>query len=218
MSSGVIFGIINEPQTSSYSTNANVWQAMNSMVSVIRSEEVNLGSPQHLISVPGNYYPSSVSYYAATPITAYGGNNIIYDYHTYFNDATADYNTNLLIPAQTIPVIVGEYGPASTTSSLDYQCGSAINQAGMSVPSDVTNFQSMARAHNIPYLAWAFDENAGPNLLLQPGGACSSSCLTPNYAPTTWGNAVQSDLGSGWLPAPGQLSVAEISAVLGMGQ
>ena len=59
-----------------------VWSAMNAAAAAVREEEASLGLYPHIVTVQGTRnWGRSLSYYVSNPITAGGGNNIVYETH-----------------------------------------------------------------------------------------------------------------------------------------
>ena len=169
--SKVMFGVVNEPQNNfSGASDAACWAAMKVVVDAIRAVEVELGSPQHLIAVQGTRaWARDVSYYAMHPM----GANVIYEAHIY--DPTAEAN-RLLLPAASIPMIIGEFGPAPGYMTL------AETQALM----------LKAEELQVPFLGWALHQRCPPNLLVDTVGyGCGAGMpLTP----TPWGQQLRAHL------------------------
>jgi Cellulase (glycosyl hydrolase family 5) len=155
-SSFVLFGLTNEPGGNKLS-NAAIAAAMSHAVGTIRAEEDKLGVPHHIVSVQGNGWTSDISFYATTPI-AY--DNVVYEVHGY-PPATASYTY------PSIPVILGEYGSLS----------------------DSTSFYADVESKQIPNLAWDFEpySNCAPDLVQVTD---SATTLTP----TAWGTTVSNYL------------------------
>jgi hypothetical protein len=125
----VLFGITNEPGGNKR-TNDVIRAAMEHAVSVIRAEEDHLGVSHHIISVQGNDWTSSIGFYDTAPIAS---DNIVYEVHGYPPPASSYTYTH-------IPVIIGEYGPASGGSTTW-----------------TTAFYADVETNQIPNLAWDFE-------------------------------------------------------------
>src|SRR5690606_587166 len=108
----VMFGLSNEPEYNyDGALNNDVWQAMNSTVAKIRAVEERLGVPNHIVAVQGTGgWSRFLAYYVTNPITAGGGENIAYEVHVY--DPASDFDSMFIQPSKTLPVIIGEFGPA----------------------------------------------------------------------------------------------------------
>ena len=86
----------------------------------------------------------------------------------------------IALPAQTIPVVIGEFGPDGTYMQLG----------------DCTTLMDRAQALEIPHLAWTFHMRGPPNLMVDnSGGKCGEGwCLVP----TEWGTLLESRLATSW--------------------
>lgn len=177
--SQVMFGIVNEPQANyDGALDAKVWTAMNSAVAAIRSAEAAAGGRQHLISVQGTRsWARRLDYYVKHPITAGGGTNIVYETHVY--DPSSSFQALFVGPAATLPVIIGEFGPAE----------------GYMTEADCSALMSSAESLQIPYLAWTFHPRCPPNLLVDnSGGGCGVGMA---LKPSPWGTLLKNRLASG---------------------
>ncbi len=172
----VLFGLVNEPQQNyDGSYDASVWQAMNDTVAAIRAVEDQLGTPRHIISVQGTGgWARFLDYYVDHPITAGGGADIAYEVHVY--DPASTFDDRFVGPAATVPVIIGEFGPASGYMTL----------------SDCEQLMTSAEALGVPYLAWTFHGRCPPNLLVDnSGGGCGVGMA---LEPTEWGQLLRDHL------------------------
>ncbi len=168
----VIFGIVNEPQRNySGSQNTQCWQAMNDAVAAIRAVEEKHGGNKHLIAVQGlGGWSRFLQYYVDHPITAGGGENIVYEVHVY--DPASEFPAMVTNPAQSLPVIIGEFGPGSQMSSADCR-----------------TLMELADSLQIPYLGWTFHMRCPPNLLKDfSNGGCGRGMT---LEPTAWGRLLQ---------------------------
>jgi endoglucanase len=176
----VIFGIVNEPQANyDGALDSQVWTAMNAAVQAIRDVENQEGTPHHLVSVQGTRsWARRLDYYVTHPISAGLGENVIYETHVY--DPIANFGALFEQPAQTLPVIIGEFGPAS----------------GYMTEADCTQLMTRARALEVPHLAWTFHQRCPPNLIQDnSAGACG---INMALAPTSWGNTFKAGLNVAW--------------------
>lgn len=90
---------------------------MNAAVADIRAQEAALGLAPHLVTVQGTRaWGRDVSHYVAHPITAGGGARVVYETHPY--NPSADFQALFVSPSQTLPVLIGEFGPVSGAMSL----------------------------------------------------------------------------------------------------
>jgi endoglucanase len=171
----VIYGLTNEPHDD---TDANVWDAMNATVAAIRGIEDGLGTPHHVISVQGTQqWARYVDYYLTHPITAGNGANIVYETHVY--NPQADFAALFENPSKTLPMIIGEYGPAYATLA------------------DCQALMADAEQLEIPYLAWTFHMRCDPNLLVDNSSSGCGVGMTLTPAPG-WGQAVKDRLAVPW--------------------
>ncbi len=174
----VMFGLVNEPQSNfDGSLDAQVWEAMNDTVTAIRNAEIAAGSPQHIISVQGTRaWARVLDYYITRPIEAFGGADIVYETHVY--DPPSEFDARFVTPSATLPVIIGEFGPA-----------------GMTIE-ETDDLMTLAEANDVPYLAWTFHMRCDPSLLVDnSGGGCG---VDMNLEPTAWGVQLMSRLAQPW--------------------
>ncbi|MFH2010825.1 MAG: cellulase family glycosylhydrolase [bacterium] len=172
----VLFGLVNEPESNfDGSQDAACWAAMNDTVQAIRDVEDAAGSPHHIVAVQGTRaWARVLDYYVANPITAGGGDNVAYETHVY--DPTADFADRFETPSQTLPVVIGEYGPASGYMDLV----------------DCQNLMDSADTLQVPHLAWTFHMRCPPNLLVEnSGGGCGVDMA---LEPTEWGQLLMDHL------------------------
>jgi hypothetical protein len=156
----VMFGISNEPGTISWSS---LMPVMNHAVSVIRAEEDRLGVPHHIVAVQGRQWTNDISAYASSPLPY---DNVVYEVHGYQPPSSSYTYSN-------IPVIIGEYGPASH----------------LNTDTVTSTFLNDVEAKKIPNLAWTFEpySNCTPSLLETTHNASS-------LIPTPWGTQVKNYL------------------------
>jgi endoglucanase len=174
----VLYGLVNEPQANwDGSLDADCWQAMNRAVEAIRAVENRSGTPAHIIAVQGTrMWARRLDYYIGHPITAGGGENIVYETHVY--NHASDFSELFINPSQTLPVIIGEFGPAS----------------GYMTEDDCISLMRQADTLNIPYLAWTFHMRCPPNLLVDYS---NWSCgIDMRLDPTSWGRILKDHLTS----------------------
>jgi hypothetical protein len=180
----VMFGIVNEPQYNfDGSDNQDRWEAFNTAVAAIRDAEKNNGSQSHVITVQGlGGWSRFLTYYLNHPITAGDGKNIAYEVHVY--DDQSLFDDRFVTPSQTLPVIIGEFGPAQGYMNMN----------------DCEELMKQADQLNIPYLAWTFHMRCPPNLLVDnSGGKCG---VDMELIPTEWGKLLKTHLGGSPLSPP----------------
>lgn len=173
----VMFGVANEPAWNyDGAQDEQVWIAMNTVVEAMRVVEAEAGSRKHLVTVQGTRaWARSLDYYLTHPILAGNGENIVYETHVY--DPEARFAELFLGPAQTLPVLIGEFGPAEGSGMSFADCSALMQQA---------------RAADISYTAWTFHSRCAPNMLVDnPGLGCG---LYMTLQPTAWGDLVRTHL------------------------
>jgi endoglucanase len=165
----VLYGITSDPRND---TDDMVWTAMNTAVAAIREVEAGAGTPQHIISVQGTQqWARLLDYYITHPITAGGGQNIVYETHVH--NPSSDFNALFEIPGQTLPVIIGEFGEE-----------------------DADALMQRAEAAEISYAAWTFHGRCPPNLLVDnSGGGCG---VGMDLVPTAFGQLLKDRLATPW--------------------
>ena len=170
----VLFGICNEPKSNSNgSLDSQVWDRMTMVAQSIREKEAELGSPQHIIAVQGTrQWARHLEYYVNHPITVGGGANIVYETHPYNHES--EFEQLFLTPSETLPVIIGEFGPSSYSTMEDAQA-----------------LIDITRERQIPWLAWSFNHDADPSMLVYQGGG---SHIGIPLIPTDWGLLIKDNL------------------------
>ena len=160
----VMFGLVNEPESNvDGALDGEVWERMNSVVAAIRDVEAAHDSPAHIITVQGTRsWARHLGYYVEHPITGGGGVNIAYETHSYMSPSAFD--ENWIEPSETLPVIIGEFGPFEMTVD---ECVVMMDEA---------------ESRGIPWLAWTFHQRCGPSLLVDyQGSGCGADMeLTPS--------------------------------------
>lgn len=172
----VLFGLVNEPeQNFDGAQDAAVWSAMNDTVAALREVEAAHGSPKHLVAVQGTGgWSRRLDYYTAHPITAGGGENVVYEVHVY--DPESEFERLFVTPSRTLPVIIGEFGPADGFMTLT-ESSALIREA---------------QAREVPWLAWTLHPRCAPNLLVDDtGGGCGVGMA---LEPTAFGKLIQGAL------------------------
>ena len=174
----VLFGIANEPQyNSDGSLDANVWSAMNQVAQSIRDQETASGFMQHIVVAQGTGgWARYLQYYQTHPLTAGNGNNFAYEVHVY--DAASTFQQRFVTPASTLPVIIGEFGPADGAMTLQ----------------DCTTLMNTADALGVPYMGWTAHMRCPPSLLEDNSeGSCG---IGMPLDPTAWGQLLIDRLAS----------------------
>ena len=175
--SHVLFGVATEPKANfDGAKDPAAWRAMNSTVKTIRAIEKRRGFPSHLIAVQGTGgWARRLDYYVTHPIRAGGGDNVVYEVHVY--DPPSNWSNQFEVPAETLPVIIGEYGPASGFMTL----------------AETKQMARRASELEIPHLGWTLHMRCPPNLLVDhSGGTCG---IGMPLEPTAWGRWLRRYLG-----------------------
>jgi endoglucanase len=184
----VLYGVSNEPEGNFDGTqDAQAWTRMNEAVAAIRAAESAIGPNRHIVTVQGTRdWARDLSYYVNHPITAGGGVNVAYETHIY--NSPSEFASLLLASStRTIPVIVGEFGPVN-----DEWHNATVN--------DMQVLMDLAKANNIPHLAWTFHQYCPPNLIADAAGATwDANSTTPNWVgmpifPTDFGQLLINNL------------------------
>ncbi len=181
----VLFGVSNEPEENYDGMLDNdVWDLMNQAVQTIRDKEAQLGVPHHLVTVQGTRsWARVLDYYVANPISAGGGANVAYETHVY--DHADLFDDRFETPSQTIPVIIGEFGPADVGAGL------------VMTLDECDDLMKRAEALNVPWLAWSFHQACAPGLIEEQGTVqqqCGSLPSGMTIVATEWGNRVKNRL------------------------
>lgn len=174
----VMYGCVNEP-TMNFDQRDNVPRhaAMTAAVRAIREVEDQNGSPHHLVFVQGLAgWGRDLSYYINNPIQS---DNVVYETHVY--NSPADYNRMVVVPKQTLPVVIGEFGPID-----DASFGALMSLA------DCQTLIDLANTHKVPWLGWAFHHRCPPDMI-QDHSNGGAGVGMPIVA-TTWGNLVKDNL------------------------
>jgi hypothetical protein len=176
----VLYGLVNEPEYNfDGAQDAEVWTAMNDAVAAIRAIEDAGGYAHHIVAVQGTGgWSRRLDYYVSHPITAGGGENVAYEVHVY--DPETSFADMWITPAETIPVIIGEFGPAE----------------GYMTEADCTALMTQARAADVPHIAWTFHMRCDPSMLVDnSGGGCG---VDMDLAPTSWGSVFMAGMAEAW--------------------
>lgn len=160
----VWYGIANEPGVPySYNNDPAVWGSMANVLNAIRATETN--GIKHIVTAQGTrQWGRTLSYYVNRPL----GENVVYETHIYDPISELD---KLLAPAESIPVIIGEFGP-----------GEQMDAAA------ADELILRANSRGIPWLAWALHHNCPPNMTTGNPLNSTFPALTP------WGQTVKTIL------------------------
>lgn len=183
----VLFGLTNEPHGPA-ANNAQLAARYLKAIDAIRAVETAKGSPKHhviVVQAPQGW-ARDVSYFVANPIAR---DQIAYEVHPY--NPSKDFDALITQPAKTLPLILGEYGPATV--------GGAVQMT----EADVKAMWPVAQAAEVPYIAWNFHQRCPPNLLQDKGGASYDGCGLGastgfTFARTAWGDLLFAHLQTPW--------------------
>ena len=171
----VLFGLTNEPHTEFANDNmvtahdAALAIVYTNAIAAIRAVEDAHHAPHHVVVVQApEGYARDLAYFVANPLA---GDQIAYEIHPY--NPQSDFDHLIVQPAQTLPMIIGEYGPSATMST-----------------SDVMALWTVAEANNVSYLAWNFHARCAPTLLVDNASdGCGLSATTGyNFPRTAYGD------------------------------
>lgn len=174
----VLFGLTNEPHTSAdhFAELAAVYA---DAIAAIRAVEDAHGAPHHIVVVQApKDYARDLTYFVQHPLT---GDQIAYEVHPY--NPKSDFDALVTQPAQHLPIIIGEYGPAGSMTEADVQA-----------------LWPVAQAAGVPYIAWNFHLRCPPNLLQDTASdGCGLDGATGYAFPrTAWGDLLHAHLATPW--------------------
>jgi len=174
----VLFGLTNEPHTQP-AHDGELAAVYADAISHIRAVEDSHGTPHHIIVVQApEGYARDLSYFVAHPLA---GDNIAYEIHPY-NPAT-DFDALIVQPSHTLPILIGEYGPAGNMTDTDIQ-----------------TLWTTAQANDVPYIGWVFHMRCPPNMLQDTASdGCGLDASTGYAFPRTpWGDLLHDHLMTPW--------------------
>ena len=177
----VMIAVANEPESNfDDSQDASCLAAMDSSVAAVRKVEDAANAKHHIVAVQGTaQWGRTITYYVNHPVNVDNGDNVAYETHPY--TAQSNFQASLLTPAQTIPVIIGEFAPANPY----------MTQA------DATALMSAADTANIPWTAWDYHMHCNSygteNMLLN---VTDNNQCVPNVplTPSAWGLVVKNHI------------------------
>ena len=174
----VLFGLTNEPHTTRDHAPelAAVYQ---DAIAAIRAVEDARGVAHHVVVVQApEGWSRDLTYFVENPLD---GDQIAYEVHPYNHADELD--ALLTVPAQTLPIIIGEYGPTP------YQ-----------TDDDIRALWTLAQAQEIPYLAWNFHGRCSPTMLQDTAtDGCGLDEATGYAFPrTAWGDLFHEHLATPW--------------------
>jgi hypothetical protein len=174
----VLFGLTNEPHTTI--DHAGELAAIYlDAIAAIRAVEDARGAPHHIIVVQAPVgYARDLAYFVDNPLP---GDQIAYEIHPY--NPASDFDALIVQPAQALPILIGEYGPAL-----------AMTEA------DVMALWPVAQANEVPYIAWSFHQRCPPDLLQDTASdGCGLAASTGyDFPRTAWGDLLHDHLQTPW--------------------
>jgi endoglucanase len=174
----VLFGLTNEPHTTP-DHDAELAAVYADAIAAIRAVEDARGVAHHVVVVQAHEgYARDLSYFVANPLA---GDQIAYEIHPY--NAQVDFDDLIVQPAQTLPILIGEYGPAI-----------AMTEA------DVMVMWQVAQQHEVPYIAWNFHQRCPPNTLedTAPDGCGLAASTGYDWPRTPWGDLLFDHMQTPW--------------------
>ena len=175
--SHVLFGLTNEPHTDP-AHDAQLAAVYTDAIAHIRAVEDAHGVPHHIVVVQApEGYARDLTYFVAHPLA---GDQIAYEIHPY--NPQTDFDTLIVQPSHTLPILIGEYGPDMMTDQ------------------DIMALWQTAQASEVPYIAWAFHQRCPPNLLQDTASdGCGLDASTGyDFPRTAWGDLLFAHLQQPW--------------------
>jgi cellulase (glycosyl hydrolase family 5) len=183
----VLFGLTNEPHIDSAGgtqqtidmRQAQLATVYENAIAAIRAVEDAHHVAHHVVVVQAPLgYSRDLSYFVANPLA---GDQIAYEIHPY--NAQTDFDKLIVQPAQTLPVVIGEYGPAGAMTNTD-----------------VMALWTVAQANEVPYIAWNFHPRCAPDLLQDTASDGCGLAASTGYAfpRTAWGDLLFAHLATPW--------------------
>jgi cellulase (glycosyl hydrolase family 5) len=174
----VLFGLTNEPHGPA-ARDADLAAVYAGAIAAIRAVEDRHGAAHHIVVVQApEGYSRYLDYFVAHPLA---GDQIAYEVHPY--NARTDFDALLVQPHLTLPILIGEYGPA-----------------GAMTDADISALWALAQSQEIPYIAWNFHMRCPPNLLVDStSDGCGLDASTGYAFPrTAWGDLLHAHLATPW--------------------
>jgi endoglucanase len=175
----VLFGLTNEPHTDTTQHQAQLATVYEGAIAAIRAVEDAHGTPHHVIVVQAPVgYARDLSYFVANPLA---GDQIAYEIHPY--NPQTDFDSLIVQPAKTLPIVIGEYGPAQSMTDTD-----------------IMALWTTAQASGVPYIGWVFHMRCPPNMLVDNASdGCGLDASTGyNFPRTAWGDMLKAHLATPW--------------------
>lgn len=174
----VLFGLTNEPHTTP-AHDAELAARYQAAIDAIRAVEDAHGSPHHIIVVQApEGWARDLTYFVENPLP---GDQIAYEIHPY--NPASDFDSLIVQPSMTLPIIIGEYGPA-----------------GGMTDADIMAMWTVAQSRGVPHIAWNFHQRCPPNLLQDtaPDGCGLDAATGYAFPRTAWGDLLKTYLETPW--------------------
>ena len=168
----VLFGLTNEPH-GPVANDPELAMRYQKAIATIRAQEKLHNASEHVIVVQAPQgYARDLTYFVQNPLP---GTNIAYEIHPYNQEK--DFDALIVQPKKTLPVLIGEYGPA------DLGGGAAMTDA------DIKAMWAVAQANEVPHIAWNFHQRCPPNMLQDTASDGCGLAAASGYAfpKTAWG-------------------------------
>jgi hypothetical protein len=174
---------MNEPHDDA-SENAALAAIFTKAIQTIRGVEQGHGTPSHIIvAQAAQGYARDLSYWVSNPLA---DKMVAYETHPYNHQA--DFDMLFVQPSKQIPVLIGEFGPATQGNTV-YMTND-----------DASALMEVAEQNEIPYAAWNFHQRCPPDLLEDMGGTGYDGCgfvgagTVYTWPPTDWGTLLKDRL------------------------
>jgi endoglucanase len=177
--SHVLFGLTNEPHGSA-DHDPDLAQRYLDAIDAIRAVEKTHGAQEHVIVVQApEGWARYLDYFVDHPIAR---SNVAYEVHVY--NPQTDFDHLLTEPSMTLPILVGEYGPAD----------------GQMTDDDIRAMWTKCQQLEIPHIAWNFHQRCPPDMLNDTASdGCGLSASTNyNFPRTAWGDLFHDYLAKPW--------------------
>jgi hypothetical protein len=174
----VLFGLTNEPHGPE-DRDAELAQRYLDAIDAIRAVEKTHGSAEHVIAVQApQQWARYLDYFVDNPIDR---SNVIYEVHVY--NPQSDFDALLTQPNMTLPILVGEYGPADNMTD-----------------DDIRALWSKCQQLEIAHIAWNFHQRCPPNMLQDTASDGCGLAASTNYdfPRTPWGDLFHDYLAQPW--------------------
>jgi hypothetical protein len=174
----VLFALTNEPHGPEQN-NPELAQRYLDSIDAIRAVEASHGVSEHIVVVQApQSWARYLDYFVQNPIAR---TNVAYEIHVY--NPESDFDGMITQPAQTLPILIGEYGPSQYMSDADVQA-----------------LWTLAQSLEIPHVAWNFHMRCAPDMLQDTASdGCGLNASTGyDFPRTAWGDLFHDYLATPW--------------------